>query len=47
MLSGMKNEIKGLNLNKATTHNNISPKILWQSAEVTVNTLQLYFNNVI
>ena len=47
MLSEMKNEIKGLNLNKATTHNNIPPKILWQSAEVTANTLQLYFNNVI
>ena len=37
--SGIKYEIKGLNPNKATTHNNILPKILRQSAEVTANTL--------
>ena len=33
MLSDIKNEIKGLNPNKATMHNNIPPKILWQSAK--------------
>ena len=38
MLSDIKKEIKGLNPNKATTHNNIPPKILRQSAEVTANT---------
>ena len=47
MLSDIKNEIKGLNPNKATTHNNIPPKILRQSAEVTANTMQLLFNNAI
>ena len=47
MLSDIKNEINGLNPNKATTHNNIPPKILWQSADVTGNTLQLLFNNAI
>ena len=47
MLSDIKNEINGLNPNKATTHNNIPPKIIWQSAEVTGNTLQLLFNNAI
>ena len=47
MLSNIKNEIKGLNPNKATAHNNILPKILWQSAEGTVNTLQLLFNDAI
>ena len=36
-----------MNPNKATTHNNITPKILRQSAEVTANTLQLLFNNAI
>ena len=40
MLSDIKNEIKGLNSNKETTHNNMPPKILRQSAEVTTNTLQ-------
>ena len=39
MLSDIKNKIKGLNSNKATTHNNISPKILRESVEVTANTL--------
>ena len=47
MLSDIKNEIKGLNPNKATTHNNIPPKILRQSAEVTANTLQLLCNKTI
>ena len=28
MLSDIKNEVKGLHSNKATTHNNITPKIL-------------------
>ena len=47
ILSDIKNEIKSLNPSKATTHNNIPPKILRQSAEVTGNTLQLLFNNAI
>ena len=47
MLSDIKSEIKGLNPNKATAHNNILPKILWKSAEGTVNTLQLLFNDAI
>ena len=47
MLSDIKNEIKGLNPNKATTHNNIPPKILGQNAEVTANALLLLFNNAI
>ena len=47
MLSDIKNKIKGLNPNKATTHNNIPPKIPRQSAEVTANTLQLLFNDAI
>ena len=47
MLSDIKNKIKGLNPNKATTHNNIPPKILRKSAEVTANTLQLVFDNAI
>ena len=47
MLSDIENEIKGLNPNEATTYNNISPKILWQSAEVTANTLELLYNNAI
>ena len=40
MLSDIKNESKVLNPNKATTRNNIPPKILPQSTEVTANTLQ-------
>ena len=36
-----------MNPNEATTHNNIPPKILRRSAEVTANTLQLLFNNTI
>ena len=47
MLSDIKNEIKGFDSSKATTHNNIPPKILRQSAEVTANTMQLLFNNAI
>ena len=47
MLPDIKNKIKGLNPNKATIHNNIPPKILQQSAEVTANNLQLLFNNTI
>ena len=47
MLSDIKNEIKGLNSNKEATHNNMPPKILRQSAEVTTNTLQLIFNSAI
>ena len=47
MLSDIINEIKGLNPNKATTHNKIYPKILRQSAEATANTLQSLFNNAI
>ena len=47
MLSEIKNEIKSLNLNKASKHNNIAPKILRQRTKVTANTLQLYVNNAI
>ena len=47
MLSDIKNQIKGLNPNKATTQKNIPPKILRQSAEVTANTLQLLFNKAL
>ena len=39
MLLHIKNEIKGLNPNKTTTHNNISPNILRPTAEVTTSTL--------
>ena len=46
MLSNIKNEMKSLNP-KTTTHNNIPPKILRQSAEVTANTLQLLCNKTI
>ena len=41
----MKNEIKSLNPNKATIHNNIPPRILRQRTKVTANTLQLLFNS--
>ena len=41
------NEVKSLNSNKATTHNNIPLKILRQSIETTANTWQLRFNNVL
>ena len=41
MLSDIKNEIKDLYPNEATTHNNIPPKILRESAEVTSNSYSL------
>ena len=41
------NEVKSLNSNEATTHNNIPLKILRQSIETTANTWQLRFNNVL
>ena len=47
MLSDIKNEFKSFNPNEATTHNNIPPKILRESAEVAPSTLQLLFNNAI
>ena len=47
MLSGIKNEIKGLNPNKVATYNNIVPNIMRSSAKVTANTLQLLVNNAI
>ena len=47
MLPDINNESKGLNPNKATTRNNIPPKILRQSAGVTANTLHLLFKNTI
>ena len=47
MLSDIENEIKGLNPNEATTHNNIPPEILRESAEVAASTFQLLFNNAI
>ena len=47
MLSDIKNEIKGLNPNEATTHNNVPPKILRESADVAASTLQLLFNNAL
>ena len=47
MLSDIKNETKGLNPNKATTRNNIRPKKLRQSVEVTADPLQLLLNNTI
>ena len=47
MLSGIQNEIKGLNPNKAATYNNIVPNIMRSSAKVTANTLQLLVNNAI
>ena len=37
MLSYIKNEIKGLNTNKTAPHNNILPKILYQSVDVTAS----------
>ena len=37
MLSNIKNEIKGLNPNKTAPHNNIPPKILYESVEVTAS----------
>ena len=46
-LSDIQNEIKSLNPTRATTHNNIPPKILRQSVEATTNALQLLFNNAL
>ena len=43
----IKNEINGLNLNKATTHNNIPPKIIQESVKVNANTSQLLFGQTI
>ena len=45
MLSDIKNKVNGLNPNKATTHNNIHPKIRRESTEVIANTLQNTFMN--
>ena len=41
----MLSDIKNLNPNKATTHKDIPPKILRESAKVTANILLLLFNN--
>ena len=38
--SGIEEEIKNLNVKKATTHKNIPPKVLKSSAMVTAETLQ-------
>ena len=43
----IKNEINGLNPNKATTHNNIPPKIIQESVKVNANTSQLLFGQTI
>ena len=43
-LSDIKIEISFINPKKATTHNNISPKILKSSSETTVNILHRVFN---
>ena len=47
MLLDIKKEIKDLNQNKATTHDNIPQKTLRLSAKVTSDTLQLLFHNTI
>ena len=44
---GIQNDIRSLNTNKATTDNNIRPKILGQNVETTANTLQLLFKNAL
>ena len=46
-LSDIQNEIKSLNPNKATTHNNVPPKILRQSVEATADSLQLLLTNAL
>ena len=46
-LSPLKNEIKRLNPNKATTQSNIPPKILCPSVQATANTIQILFNNTL
>ena len=43
----IKQEIKYLNVNKATTHKNIPPKLLKTSAMVTAETLQQPFNQAL
>ena len=45
--SGVEKEIKNLNVKKATTHKNISPKVLKTSAMVTAETLQQLFNQAL
>lgn len=44
---GIQNDIISLNTNKATTDNNIRPKILGKKVETTANTLQLLFKNAL
>ena len=44
---GIQNDIISLNTNKATTDNNIRPKILGHNVETTANTLQLLFKNAL
>ena len=46
-LSDIQNEIKNLNPNKVTTHNNISPKIFRSSQHATANVLQFSFNDAL
>ena len=46
-LTVIQSENKSLDSNKATTHNNIPPKILLQIVEATANTLQLLFSNAL
>ena len=46
-LSDTEFEIRLLNPKKATTHNNIPPKILKSSFEVTINVLHRLFNEAI
>ena len=45
--SEVEKEIKNLNVKKATTHKNISPKVLKTSAMVTAETLQQLFNQAL
>ena len=45
--SEVQKEIKNLNVKKATTHKNISPKTLKTSAMVTAETLQQLFNQAL
>ena len=45
--SEIEKEIKNLNVKKATTHKNISPKVLKTSAMVTAETLQQLFNQAL
>ena len=43
----IKQEIKYLNVNKATTHKNIPPKVLKASVMVTAETLQQLLNQAL